>query len=58
VIVREGLPQQIAIWLSQDPSTASPCEAWLASFEPAEFEPDAWNPVESGALVPPGDLAP
>ena len=58
VIVKDGSPQEIAIWLSQDPSAASDCEAWLASFEPAEFEPETFSAVESGALVPPGIPAP
>jgi hypothetical protein len=58
VIVKDGSPQQIAIWLSQDPSAASDCEAWLASFEPAEFEPGTFSTVESGALLPPPASAP
>jgi hypothetical protein len=58
VIVKDGSPQGIAIWLSQDPSAASDCQAWLASFDPAEFEPGTFNAVESGALVPPPASAP
>jgi hypothetical protein len=58
VTVKDGSPQQIAVWLSQDPSAASDCEAWLASFAPAELEPGAFTPVESGVLVPPPDPIP
>ena len=58
VIVKDGSPQQIAIWLSADPAAGSDCDAFLASIEPAELEPEAFNPVESGALVPPPDPAP
>ena len=58
VIVKDGSPQQIAIWLSADPSTARDCEAFLASFNPADFEPGTFSPVESGTLVPPPDRAP
>jgi hypothetical protein len=53
VIVKDGSPQQIAVWLSADPADATDCEAWLASINPAEFEPGTFNAVESGALVPP-----
>ena len=58
VIVKDGSPQQIAIWLSADPSDARDCDAWLASFEPAEFEPGTFSAVESGTLVAPPDSAP
>jgi hypothetical protein len=58
VIVRNGSPQEIAVWLSQDPSAASDCEAWLASFDPTGFEPGTFMAVESGALVPPPIPAP
>jgi hypothetical protein len=57
VIVEEGSPQQIAIWLSADPSDASDCEAYVA-FNPADLEPGSFSPVESGTLVPPPDPAP
>jgi hypothetical protein len=58
VIVKDGSPQGIAIWLSGDPSGASDCEAWLASTDFTNIGPENFNPVESGALVPPPDLAP
>ena len=53
VIVKDGSPQRIGIWLSDDPSKASDCEAWLASIDFASIGPENFNPVESGALVPP-----
>ncbi|HET9757667.1 MAG TPA: hypothetical protein VFP66_14265 [Candidatus Limnocylindrales bacterium] len=58
VIVKNGSPQQIAIWLSDDPSKASDCAAWLATTDFATIGAENFNAVESGALVPPPDLAP
>ena len=59
VTVKDGSPQQIAVWLSAGtPEAGSSCDAFLASFAPAELEPGAFNPVESGALVPPPDPVP
>jgi hypothetical protein len=58
VIVKEGSPQRIGIWLSDDPSKASDCEAWLASTDFANIGPENFNVVESGALVPPPVPAP
>jgi hypothetical protein len=53
VIVKDGSPQQIGIWLSDDPSNASDCEAWLALIDLGTIDPENFNPVESGALVLP-----
>lgn len=58
VIVRDGSPQQIGVWLSDDPSAASSCEAWLEAIDFATIDAENLSPVESGALVPPPDLAP
>jgi len=58
VIVKEGSPQQIAIWLSDDPSTASDCDSWLGVIDFSTVDADQFSPVESGALVPPPGLAP
>jgi hypothetical protein len=58
VIVKNGQPQQIGIWLSDDPSKASDCQAWLATTDFANIGLENFNPVESGALVPPPGLAP
>ena len=53
VIVREGTPQQILIWLSADPSDASDCAAWLSAIDPATIDSENFVSVESGTLVPP-----
>jgi hypothetical protein len=58
VIVKDGTPQQIGIWLSADPSEGRDCEAFLASTDFATIGPENFQPVESGALVPPPDVAP
>ncbi|NJD29592.1 MAG: hypothetical protein FIA92_15040 [Chloroflexi bacterium] len=58
VVVRDGSPQQIGIWLSDAKLEGSDCDGWLASIDPAEIDADNFNSVESGALVPPPDLAP
>jgi hypothetical protein len=58
VIVKAGSPQQIGIWLSAGPSAGSYCEAFLASTDFVNIGPENFQPVESGALVPPPDLAP
>ena len=53
VIVKDGTPQRIAIWLSADRSEASDCDAFVASLDPAEFGDADLAPIESGSLVPP-----
>ena len=58
VIVKDGSPQQIGIWLSDDKSEGSDCDGWLASMDLAGIGPENFQAVESGALVPPPDLAP
>jgi hypothetical protein len=58
VIVKDGSPQQIGIWLSAPPSEGSDCEAFLAATDFASIDLENFNPVESGALVPPPGLAP
>jgi hypothetical protein len=58
VIVKDGQPQHIALWLGEDPSAASDCDGWLASIDLAGMDPANFPPVESGALVPPPGLAP
>jgi hypothetical protein len=56
VVVRDGSPQQIGIWLSDDKSEGSDCDDWLASIDLADIDPENFQPVESGALVPPPAL--
>ena len=53
VIVKDGPPQQIGLWLSDDKSEGSNCDAWLAAIDVSNIDPSAFNPVESGTLVPP-----
>jgi hypothetical protein len=59
VTVKDGSPQQIAVWLSAgSPEDGGSCDAFLASFAPAELEPGAFAPVESGVLLRPPDPIP
>jgi hypothetical protein len=58
VIVRDGSPSQIGIWLSDDKLEGIDCDGWLARIDLADVGAENFNPVESGALVPPPDLAP
>jgi hypothetical protein len=53
VIVRDGSPQQIGIWLSAGPEAGDTCDAFLSSFDPAELDPENFSPIESGELLPP-----
>jgi len=53
VIVRDGSPQLIGIWLGDNPSNASDCEAWLAAIDFADIGLEHFNTVESGTLVHP-----
>ena len=58
VLVREGAPQQIGIWLSDDKSEGIDCDGWLAAIDFADVGAENFYPVESGVLVPPPGLAP
>jgi len=58
VIVFDGSPQRIGIWLSDDPSVASDCTTWLKGTDFSTLPTDLFNMVESGTLVPPPGLAP
>jgi hypothetical protein len=53
VIVKDGTPQRIGIWVSDDPSNGADCDAWLAAIDVATIDAENFDPVESGALVPP-----
>jgi hypothetical protein len=53
VIVKEGSPQQIGIWLSAGPEAGSDCAAFLASTDFATIGLENFQTVESGELVPP-----
>ncbi len=58
VIVKDGSPQQIGIWLSDDKSEGIDCDGWLAEIDFSTIDLENFHPVASGALVPPADLAP
>ena len=58
VIVKDGSPQHIGIWLSADPEEGSDCATFLASIDISTIDLENFQPVESGALVPPPDSAP
>jgi hypothetical protein len=57
VIVRDGSPQQVAIWLSDDKTQGIDCDGWLTGAGLSGIGAEDLVPVESGALVPPPDLA-
>jgi hypothetical protein len=57
VMVRDGSPQGIAIWLSDDKVEGIDCAAWLGANDMEGLGADLFVTVESGTLVPP-DLAP
>ena len=54
VVVRDGSPQHIGIWLSGEPAMGDTCDAFVAQVDPAGLDASAFSPVESGELVPPG----
>jgi hypothetical protein len=58
VVVRDGSPQQIGIWLSDDKTEGVDCDGWLAANDFSELGAEIFVPVESGELVPPPGLAP
>lgn len=58
VIVRDGSPQQIGIWLGDAKAEGIDCAGWLASIDLSSIGASNFQAVESGALVPPPDLAP
>jgi hypothetical protein len=55
--VKDGTPQQIAIWLSAD-KEGTDCKGWLADLHLADIAAENFVPVESGELVPPPVLVP
>lgn len=58
VIVRDGSPQKIAVWLSDSKLAGSDCDAWLGLMDLTDLGADNFQPVESGALVSPPQPAP
>lgn len=53
VVVRDGPPQEVAIWLSGDKSDGVDCAGWLESVGLSGIGDENFEPVESGELVPP-----
>lgn len=58
IVVKDGPPQQIGIWLSDDKLEGIDCIGWLTGIDLADIGAENYVPVESGALVPPPDIAP
>jgi hypothetical protein len=58
VIVKPGSPAKIGIWVSDPPSTAADCNAWLKGIDFAALDDGLFDAVESGTLTPPTLPAP
>jgi hypothetical protein len=58
VMVRDGSRQHVAIWLSDDKVEGIDCAGWLGAVDMADVGLENFVAVDSGALVPPPDLAP
>ena len=53
VIVKDGSPQQIGIWLSDDKTDGIDCAGWLEGIDMSTIGAENFAPVESGTLVSP-----
>ncbi len=53
VIVKDGSPQHVGIWISDDKAAGIDCDGWLAAIDFATLDPAFLLPVESGELVAP-----
>jgi hypothetical protein len=53
VIVKDGSPQRIGIWVSDPKSDGIDCDGWLASIDLSTIDAENFEPVKSGSLVPP-----
>ena len=53
VIVKEGSPQSIGIWVSDAKTAGTDCAGWLGAIGLASIDAQNFSPVESGTLVPP-----
>ena len=58
VIVKPGSPAKIGIWVSEDASAASDCDAWLKAVDLPTLDLTGFETVESGTLTPPAGLVP
>ena len=53
VIVKDGSPQKIGIWLSDTKSEGADCARWLGALDLSTIDAQNFQLVEAGALVPP-----
>lgn len=53
VIIREGSPQRIGIWLSDDKVEGVDCDGWLGSIDLTGIGDENFSDVQSGELVAP-----
>lgn len=53
VIMKLGSPAKIGIWVSEDASTASDCDAWLKAVDLPTLDLTGFETVESGTLTAP-----
>jgi hypothetical protein len=53
VVIRDGPPQRVGIWLSDDKQPGIDCDGWLKAIDLSTLDAGNFNPVESGTLVPP-----
>jgi hypothetical protein len=58
VAAKDGSPQEILIWLSDEKADGTDCDAWLTAFDFANIGAENFSPVESGTLVRPPDTTP
>src|SRR4029078_2136569 len=58
VIMKLGSPAKIGIWVSEDASTASDCDAWLKAVDLPTLDLTGFETVESGTLTASAGLAP
>lgn len=58
VFVREGSPQQVAVWLSDEKKDGSTCLGWLGALDLASIDPTELRTVTSGTLVALPDVTP
>ena len=53
VIMKLGSPAKIGIWVSEDASSASDCDAWLKAVDLPTLDLTGFETVESGTLTAP-----
>lgn len=58
VFVKDGAPMQVGVWLSDAKADGSTCAGWLGSLDLESIDPANLQPVTSGTLVGPPEMAP